>query len=82
MKIARMNPYNGSGKIKAFFDVEFQSGVLVKGFSLVEGSSGLFVNCLSEKGKDGKYYDKVVLSKELKEELTKMAIEDFKKNQK
>lgn len=79
MKISRMNPYNGNGKTKAFFDVEFQKGILVKGFTLVEGNSGLFVNCLSEKGKDGKYYDKVVLSKEIKDELTKMAIEEYNK---
>lgn len=82
MKISRMNPYSGNGKTKAFFDVEFQSGVLVKGFTLVEGANGLFVNCLSEKGKDGKYYDKVVLSKELKDELTKMALEEYNKTNK
>jgi len=79
MKITRMNPLNGSGKTKAFFDVQVQEGIMIKGFTLVEGSNGLFVNCLSEKGKDGKYYDKVVMAKDLKDELTKMALEEYNK---
>lgn len=82
MKITRMNPFNGNGKTKAFFDVQVQEGILIKGFSLVEGQKGLFVNCLSEKGKDGKYYDKVVLSPELKKELTDLALAEFEKAKK
>jgi stage V sporulation protein G len=79
MKITRMSPFNGNGKTKAFFDLQVQEGIVIKGFSLVEGQNGLFVNCLSEKGKDGKYYDKVVLSKELKDELTKLALEEYER---
>jgi stage V sporulation protein G len=30
-----------------------------------------------EKGKDGKFYDKVIVPKELKEKLEKMALEEY-----
>lgn len=82
MKITRMSPFDGKGKTKAFFDVQVQDGILIKGFTLVEGSKGLFVNCLSEKGKDGKYYEKVVLSDELKKELKDLALEEYEKTKK
>ncbi len=74
MKISRMNPFNGTGKTVAFFDVETEEGMNIKGFTLVEGSNGLFVGVPSEKGKDDKYYDRVFIPKELKEQLTDMAI--------
>jgi len=74
MKISRMNPFNGSSKTVAFFDVETEEGINIKGFTLVEGSNGLFVGVPSEKGKDDKYYDRVYIPKELKEQLTQMAI--------
>ena len=74
MKISRMNPFNGTGKTVAFFDVETEEGMNIKGFTLVEGSNGLFVGVPSEKGKDDKYYDRVYVPKELKEQLADMAI--------
>ncbi len=79
MKVTRMNPYDGETKTRAFFDVETQEGILIKGFTLVEGANGLFVGLPSEKGKDGKYYDKVVLPKELKNELTELALQEYEK---
>lgn len=74
MKISRMNPFNGSSKTVAFFDVETEEGLNIKGFTLVEGSNGLFASAPREKGKDDKYYDRVYVPKELKEQLTEMAI--------
>ena len=69
-----MNPFNGSGKTVAFFDVETEEGINIKGFTLVEGSNGLFASAPREKGKDDKYYDRVYVPKELKEQLADMAI--------
>lgn len=74
MKISRMNPFDGSSKTVAFFDVETEEGINIKGFTLVEGTNGLFAGVPSDKGKDGKYYDRVYIPKELKEQLTEMAI--------
>ena len=74
MKISRLNPFDGSSKTVAFFDVETGEGINIKGFTLVEGTNGLFVGVPSAKGKDDKYYDRVYIPKELKEQLTDMAI--------
>lgn len=77
MKISRMNPFEGSGKTVAFFDLETEEGLNIKGFTLVEGSNGLFASAPREKGKDDKYYDRVYVPKELKEQLTEMAVEKY-----
>jgi stage V sporulation protein G len=68
-----MNPFNGSGKTVAFFDVETDEGFNMKGFTLVEGDNGLFISLPREKGKDDKYYDRIYIPKELKEQLTEIA---------
>ena len=77
MKISRMNPFEGSGKTVAFFDVETEEGINIKGFTLVEGSNGLFAGVPRDKGKDDKYYDRVYVPKELKDRLTEMAIAKY-----
>ncbi|GBD90245.1 putative septation protein SpoVG [bacterium BMS3Abin04] len=77
MKINRMNPYDGNTKTKAFFDLETEEGIIIKGFTLVEGTNGLFVSVPSEKGKDDKYYDKVLISKELRTKLNDLALEKY-----
>jgi len=79
MKIIRMNPLksDGSGKTAAFFDIQTNDGITIKGFRLVNGSNGLFMSAPDQKGKDGKYYETVVLPKEMKSELERLAIEEF-----
>jgi len=82
MKISRMNPFNGSGKTVAFFDVETSEGFNMKGFTVVEGENGLFISPPREKGKDDKYYDKIYIPKELKDQLTDMAVTMFNESNK
>ena len=77
MKIARMNKYDSESKTKAFFDMETEEGIIVKGFTLVEGSNGLFASVPSHKGKDEKYYENVVMSKEQKKELNDLAVAKY-----
>jgi stage V sporulation protein G len=74
-----MNPLksDGSGKTAAFFDVQTEDGIILKGFRLVNGSNALFLSSPDQKGKDGKYYETVTLPKEMKSELEKMAIDEF-----
>jgi stage V sporulation protein G len=81
MKIVRMNKLDqsGGGKLTAFFDIETNDEIIIKGFRLVTGSNGLFISSPDEKGKDGKYYDTVILPKEMKQQLEKMAIEEYNK---
>lgn len=83
MKIVRMNPLksDGSGKTAAFFDIQTNDGIVIKGFRLVNGSNGLFLSSPDQKGKDGKYYETVTLPKEIKSELEKLAIDEYNKTQ-
>lgn len=82
MKIVRMNPIKseGGGKTAAFLDVQTEDGITLKGFRLVNGSNGLFLSSPDQKGKDGKYYETVILPKEMKGELEKMAIDEYNKS--
>jgi stage V sporulation protein G len=84
MKIIRMNPLksDGGGKTAAFFDIQTNDGITIKGFRLVNGSNGLFMSAPDQKGKDGKYYENVILPKEMKSELEKMAVDEYNKNNK
>lgn len=78
MKIIRMNKLNG-GKTLAFFDIETDDGIIIKGFRIVDGSKGKFIASPDEKGKDGKFYETVILPKEMKDELEKIALSEYGK---
>ena len=65
------------GKIKAFFDLRTEEGFVIKGFKLVQGINGLFVGNPSQKGKDDEYFDTIYAERELKDELSQMAINHY-----
>lgn len=79
MKIVRVNPLKNNSKTVAFFDIQTEEGIIIKGFRLVNGSNGLFAASPDEKGKDGKYYETVIVPKDLKESIQAMAIEEYNK---
>lgn len=83
MKITRMNTLEkqAGGKTAAFFDIQTSDEIVIKGFRLVNGSNGLFISSPNEKGKDGKYYESVILPKEIKSELEKLAIKEYNRLQ-
>jgi stage V sporulation protein G len=70
---------NSGGKTAAFFDIQTDDGITIKGFKIVNGSNGLFVSSPNEKGKDGKYYETVILPKDMKDNLEKLALEEYDK---
>ena len=65
------------GKIRAFFDLQTQEGFTLKGFKLVEGINGLFVGFPSQKGSDDEYRDTIWAERDLKDELSQMAIKEY-----
>lgn len=79
MKITRMHKMSTHTKLKAFFDIETSEGIVIKGFTLIQGEKSLFVGCPNTKGKDGKYYDDVLFPKNLKDDLNSMANSEYKK---
>ena len=84
MKIIRMNLLGKKvgGKTSAFFDVQTPDEIIIKGFRLINGANGLFISSPDEKGKDGKYYESVILPKEMKTALEKLAVEEYNRIQK
>jgi DNA-binding cell septation regulator SpoVG len=81
MKIVRMNTLqNSSSKTLAFFDVQTKDGIIIKGFRVVNGTKGLFISSPDERGKDGKFYENVILPKDMKDNLQEMAIDEYGKN--
>ena len=65
------------GKIRAFFDLQTEEGFTMKGFKLVEGINGLFVGFPSQKGNDDEYRDTIWADRELKDELSQLAIKEY-----
>ena len=65
------------GKIRAFFDLRTEEGFTMKGFKLIEGINGLFVGFPSQKGSDDEYRDTIWAERELKDQVTQMAVKVY-----
>jgi DNA-binding cell septation regulator SpoVG len=77
ISVSRIFKLESDSKLKAFADVSF-SGMVIKGFSVVDGEKGLFVSMPRHQGKDGKWYETVTPStKELKQQLTQAVLEAY-----
>ncbi|MDT3697304.1 MAG: septation protein SpoVG family protein [Ignavibacterium sp.] len=81
MKIYRMNKIQSTGTSKtlAFFDIQLDNEIIIKGFRIINGSKGLFISAPDEKGKDGKFHETVILPKEMKSDLEKIALDEYNK---
>ena len=81
MNVVNMKQFSGSNNLRAFFDLETTEGITIKGFKIADGKKGLFVGVPSDQDKTdkGKYWDKVLMSKELKEKVTSMALDEYSK---
>jgi stage V sporulation protein G len=77
MRILNMRAAEKEGAIKAFFRVETEDGFLIDGFKVVEGRNGLFVSLPSKKVGE-KFLDTVVVPGELKEPLSRMALDEYR----
>jgi stage V sporulation protein G len=77
ISVSRIFKLANDSKLKAFADVSF-SGMVIKGFSVVDGEKGLFVSMPRHQGKDGKWYETVTpATKELKQQLTQAVLEAY-----
>jgi len=78
ISVSRVCRVDSDSKLKAFVDVAI-SGIVVKGFSVVDGSKGLFVSMPRHQGKDGKWYNTVYpVTKELKQKLSEAVLTAYK----
>ena len=79
LSVERMVRFDGEGSLKAFCDLAIGEMLLVKGLRVIEGKKGLFVSMPRQQGKDGKWYESVVaLTKEAKDEISKVALEAYR----
>ena len=76
MKIDRMNKGEW-GKLRAFFDLRTNEGIVIKGFKLVEGVNGLFVGMPSQKGKDEEFFDTVFMERDVRDKLNDLAMDEY-----
>ena len=65
------------GKIKAFFDLKTEEGFVIKGMKIIEGINGLFIGMPSQKGKDDEYFDVVFADRDLREEVSQLALDHY-----
>lgn len=78
IQVSRIYRVSGESKLRAFADVSL-AGIVVKGFSVVNGSKGLFVSMPRHQGKDGKWYNTVYpTTKELKDQLCGAVLTAYK----
>ena len=78
IQVSRIYRFDGESKLKAFADITL-AGIVIKGFSVVNGSNGLFVSMPRHQGKDGKWYNTVYpTTKELKEQLSEVVLTAYK----
>jgi len=78
IQVSRIYRFEGESKLKAFADVSL-AGIVIKGFSVVDGSNGLFVSMPRHQSKDGKWYNTVWPStKELKQKLSEAVLTAYK----
>lgn len=78
MKVLNMRLAQGTSALKAFFDVETGESITIKGFKVAQSATGLFVGMPSEKDQNGKWWDKVVMPKDLKAALTELALQEYR----
>tara|TARA_Y100000004_G_scaffold195445_1_gene262477 strand:- start:1188 stop:1493 length:306 start_codon:yes stop_codon:yes gene_type:complete len=76
MKVSRMNKIS-IGKLRAFFDLELDNGITIKGFKLVEGINGLFVGMPTEKDKNGEYRETIFCKKDVRGEINMIALNEY-----
>jgi stage V sporulation protein G len=78
LEVLRLRRLKGYSNLKAFADVSFAGVFIVKGLKVVEGKNGLFVSMPSERGKDGKWYNRAhPLTKEFKKTLNDLVLEAY-----
>ena len=78
VEVADIRKIVGDGNLRAFADVKIGEGLLIKGFMVLKGKSGVFVSVPRKPGKDGKWFDQItLLSDELKRELEEKVLEAY-----
>jgi stage V sporulation protein G len=78
MEVVDIRKANGEGKLKAFADVKIGQSLIAKGFTVVDGSSGLFVSMPRKAGRGGQWSDVLVpVNEQVKKGLQELVMEAY-----
>lgn len=80
MKIIDMRLSDREGNMKAFFKVETAEGLVIDGFKIMDGRNGLFASMPSKRVGE-RWLDMVTGPREIKDELTRLALESYQEVQ-
>ena len=70
----------GDGNLKAFADLKIGGSIVIKGFSVLNGKSGLFIAMPRKAGKDGRWFDILVpMNEEVKKEIETKVLDAYEK---
>ena len=79
VEVVDIRKANGDGKLKAFANVKFGGSLIVRGFSVMDGSRGVFVKVPSKATKDGRWLDTVAIDDFLKPEVESKVLEAYER---
>ena len=69
----------GDGNLKAFADVRVGDGLVIKGFCVMQGKSGIFVSMPRKASKDGRWFDILEPDDSLKRELENKVLASYER---
>ena len=70
----------GDGNLKAFADLKIGGSIVIKGFSVLNGKSGLFIAMPRKAGKDGRWFDILTpMNEEVKKEIETKVLDAYEK---
>ena len=70
----------GDGKLKAFADVKIADAVIIKGFSVMEGTRGVFVSMPRKASRDGKWFNILMpVNESFEQQLKDKVMEAFER---
>ena len=69
----------GDGNLKAFADVRVGDSLVIKGFCVMQGKSGVFVSMPRKASKDGRWFDILEPDDTLKRELENKVLKSYER---
>lgn len=78
LEVVDIRKITGEGNTRAFADVKVGEGIIIKGFTVMLGKRGVFVNMPRKASKEGRWFDIVTPANEaVKREIEEKVLEAY-----
>ena len=77
VEVVDIRKITGDGNLKAFADVRVGDSLVIKGFCVMQGKSGIFVSMPRKASKDGRWFDILEPDDALKRQLEGKVLESY-----